>query len=69
MVVGSGTGKEVSSMVMNDLSASEAKLQDTRIPAKRRVPTIGRTLGNVIQVRESLFHRVFSLRTSGACEA
>ena len=68
MVVGSGTGKEVSSMVMNDLLENEEKFQDSRIPAKRRVPSIGYTLGSAIQTREFLFHRVFSLQTSGACE-
>jgi hypothetical protein len=68
MVVGSGTGKEVSSMVMNDLLENEEKFQDSRIPAKRRVPSIGYTLGSAIQTHEFLFHRAFSLQTSGDCE-
>jgi hypothetical protein len=68
MVAGSGTGKEVSSKVMNGLLECGGKFQGTRIPAKRRVPSIGCTLGSAVQTYEFLFHLVFSPQTSGDCE-
>ena len=53
---------------MNDVSESEAKLQGTRIPAKRRVPTTGRTLGSAIHARELLLHLVLGLLKLSVCE-
>ncbi|MCJ7539336.1 MAG: hypothetical protein MUO88_06695 [Desulfobacterales bacterium] len=60
--------KEVPSKVVNDVSVSEVKLQGTRISAKRRVPTTGRTSGTEIRAHDFLLHRMFALQKLGACE-
>jgi len=53
---------EVISKVMNYVSVSEAKPQGTRIQAKQRVSTTGRTSGTEIRAHDLLLHRTFALQ-------